>query len=218
MGAAAPKRGKREIKALIAGARRPERTVDICLRGDLAAEMAEAERAIINLEQQRGGDSLAGNPAARDLARRQEALREEMLAHTVQFRLRGVSRRRWTELLAQYPPREGNKADEAMGMNLDDCIEALVKECVVEPELDDDDWDHLLAEALTDGTYEMLTNAAWGVNQRDISVPFSHAASQILKNSGSGQRQPSGSESPSSGSTAGSQQPEPSTSTTPPAG
>lgn len=195
MGAASPKRPKREVKALLQQARRAERTVEICLRGDLRDQMAEIEDQIMRLEAEaKHGNSLAGNPEAVALARRQQALNEQVKENTLTFRLRGVSQRRWTELVAQHPPREDNQKDLVMGYNLDDLVEALARECTVEPELDADDWDHLLGEALTDAQWDVLSNAVWAVNQRDVDVPFSLAASRILQNSERESRQPDASE------------------------
>jgi hypothetical protein len=215
MGAPAPKKSKREIKALLAGARRSERTVPICLRGDLVAEMQDIERDLLRLEATRSA-SLEGDPEAVPLAERAAALREEMLAHTVTFVVRAVARRRWTELMAAHPPREGDEADKVLGVNLDDMVEVLLRECTVEPQLDDDDWEHLLSEVLSDAQYEALTTAVWAVNTRDVSVPFSPAASRILQSSTSGSKPPGGSESPYADSTAGNPKSTPSTSTTTP--
>lgn len=186
MGAPAPKKSKREVQALIKAGRRPERTVSICMRADLQAEVQEVERQIMELEKApAGAESLAGDPRARELSARHDLLRAQMIEHSVEFRLRGLSRRRWTELVAQYPPGKDNEADQMLGIAMDDFTEALVRQCTVEPELDDEDWDHLLGEVLTDGTYTLLGSAAWGVNKRDVNIPFSPAASQLRQTSDS---------------------------------
>lgn len=184
MGAPAPKRSSRDVKALIKGARRPERTVLVCLRADLQAEIGDLERQLAEIEDR--GSSLAGNPQARALAERQQQVRDEMHEHTVTFRVRGLSRERWTRLVAEFPARKDNDADKALGVNLDDFAEAMLRECIVEPTLDEEDWSQLLTEALTDATYNLLVNACWGVNQRDVDIPFSRAASLILQNSAPG--------------------------------
>lgn len=190
MGAPTAKRSKRDVKALLATARRPERSVDICVRADLQDRYAELERKIMDLEAKTGA-SLAGNAEARSTAEAQAELRDKMLDASVRFTLRGLSRREWTDLVAQYPPREGNEADKAMGFNIDDFVEALIRASIVEPALDDDDWRTLLEDVLTEATYEVLTNAAWSVNKRDVSVPFSRAGLQILGTSESGPASPS---------------------------
>jgi hypothetical protein len=77
-----------DIKSMLNGARLPERTVPICLRGDLVAEHEELERQLEEANR-RASDSLAGNGAG-ELADRIEALQEEMRAATVTFRVRAL--------------------------------------------------------------------------------------------------------------------------------
>lgn len=183
MGAPSPKK-QQKVKDIIAGARRPERTVLVCLRADLQDAYGDLERQLMQIERE-GAPSLAGNPRARALAEEQEAVREQMLEHTLKIRLRGLPRREYNALVAQYPPRDGNPGDKAMGFNVDDAVEALIRTCTVDPLLDEDDWTNLL-DGMTDATYELLTEAAWAVNKRDVSVPFSRAGSQILRTSEAG--------------------------------
>jgi hypothetical protein len=70
----------------------PERTVEICLRGDLVAEHQQAERELERAEKQ-AGNSLAGNGAA-EIAERIQALEAEMQENVYEFRLRGLPKRR----------------------------------------------------------------------------------------------------------------------------
>lgn len=209
--------------ALIMGAKRAEDVVPICMRADLEAEVTELERQIVQLQTQAQVEatSLAGPqrpPELLELARQQEALREQMREATIPFRLRALPPRRWTELLAKFPPRKGNKNDERNGVNVDEHAEVMVRECLVFPKLSDSQWMHLLTDALSDGSWNKLVQAAWNVNQRDADVPFSLAGWQILRNSGTGLKPPSPSASPFGDLTGGSPSSSPSTSTTTAAG
>ena len=209
--------------ALIMGAKRAEDVVPVCMRADLEAEITELERRIVQLqtESQVEASSLAGAqrpPELLELARRQESLQAEMREATVPFRLRALPPRRWTELLAKFPPRKGNKNDERNGVNVDEHAEVMVRECLVFPRLSDAQWMHLLTDALSDGSWNKLVQAAWAVNQRDSDVPFSLAGWQILRTSGTGSKPPNGSASPFGDLTGGSPLLSPSTSTTTPAG
>lgn len=184
-------RSKAEIKALIAGARRPERVVPIPMRGDLMAEIGLLEVRLAELQAAAAGPaaSLSGSAEARQVAEHLEQLRAQMQESCIEFRVRGLARTRakgrgsaaptWDELVEANPPREGNVKDREAGVNMDEFHEQLLRACLVDPVLDDDDWAALL-EALTDGTYSTLVGHCYGVNQRDVDVPFSFAASQIL--------------------------------------
>lgn len=193
-----------DVKALIASARLPERSVEICLHPDLMAELQDLERQLEEADaRHRSSGSLAGGDRV-EIAQKMEAVRERMKAHTVKFRLRAVPRRRWTALVAEHPPRPGVERDTVMGLNEETFFEAMVRECTVEPDLDDKDWATLLDEALSDAQWGVLTNAAWAVNARDVDVPFSRAASRILQTSAPESSAPNGLASASNGSTAGS--------------
>lgn len=180
------KKSKKDIKALIASAKLPERTVPVCLNADLSAELQELERQLEVSEQQRraGEGSLASGSESRVLAGQIEAVREQMLDTTVVFRLRAMPRRRFRKMQDDFPPREGNSIDAMSGVDTEGMTEPLVRACVVEPELDDEDWSNLLDEEtgrLSEGQWTVLANAAWAINARDANVPFSRTASRILQ-------------------------------------
>jgi hypothetical protein len=172
-----------DIKAALAAAKLPECSVPLCLRGDLVAEFEALERKLQGLEQPAGGASLAGVPQRRELAEQLEALRQEMTDASVEFRLRALPRRRWSELMLKHPPLDGNDGDRAMGINEQSFFEAMVGECLVDPQLTADELSHLLDEVLTSAQYDQISMAAWRLNRRDVDVPFSRAASRILQSS-----------------------------------
>lgn len=173
-----------DITEALAGAKLPEKTVPICLRGDLQAEFERLEAQLV--EAQRGtSDSLAAGGRVRELAEQIEALRAEMAAATVTFVLRAVPRRRWTALVAEHPPRDDQQLDRVLGVNEETFTSVLIRECTVDPQMAGEQWDRL-DEALTEFQWQKLFNAAWSLNARDVDVPFSHAASTILRASAAG--------------------------------
>lgn len=176
----------KNFKTMLAEAKLPEKTVPICLRGDLAADFEEAERRLIEANKTRG-DSLAGAPELGALAEQVEQLREQMRQHFYTFRLRALPKRDWRALVAAHPPRrvdgpdgepEVHEDDKYVGVNADTFFDAMIRACLVDPELDEQEWAHL-AEVLSDKQYEALSTAAWGVNRSDVDVPFSRVASLI---------------------------------------
>jgi hypothetical protein len=169
-------------------AKLPERTVPICLRGDLVADHEALEREL-KAAQDRPVDSLEGNGVGA-LVDRIEALQDEMREFTEDFRLRALPRRQFRELVAAHPPRRDPDSndpvqeDAVLGVNRETFFDALIRAAVVEPELADDEWTELFDEKLTDRQYGDLEDAAWFLNRAEVDVPFSHAASRAKRSSG----------------------------------
>lgn len=180
------------IKALIASSRRSERTVAICLRGDLQATFEDLERQLAEIERTpRPVDHrLTGPvppPGARQVAEQIQALRKQMQAATVIFRLRALSPRAWDDLAAAHPPRKtddgGVHPSDIIGVNSATFFTPLIRACTVAPVLDDDDWAMLLGDGehgLTNRQFEELGEAAWAQNRRSVDIPFSRAASALM--------------------------------------
>ena len=194
-----------KAKELIRAAKLPETVVPVCLQADLVAEFEDAERELA--QEQRGvRDSLASGGREREISERIEALRAQMLDHTIDFRLRAMPRQTWKAFVAAHPPRkaDGGSVDERdryIGLNVETFPVGLVRQSVVDPELDDEDWRVLLGDddeerarreaegkpveggVLTDRQFDDLQNAAWKLNRHEVDVPFSLAASRILQTS-----------------------------------
>lgn len=175
---------KKNALDLIAAARLPERTVQLCLRGDLLAEHAELE-ARLAVARRASADSLAGNADAVRISHDIEALQELMAEHTIELRLRALPRRQWAELVAKHPPRrdDGGRTLDAdtSGVNVDAFMAEVLHRCIVDPELPEAEFARLVDECLTDAQYGQLTETVWTLNRSEVSVPFSRAASTILR-------------------------------------
>jgi len=198
----------KNFKAMIAEARPSERSVPICLRGDLVADHQAAVRELDRAEKA-PADSLAGS-GTRELAERITALEDQMLENSITFRIRGVPRTKFHALIGEHPPRRDPETNEiidrdrATMVNFEAFFNALLKACTVEPELDDEDWLNLLGHtederakleaegraadivegSLSQPQWDKLTDAAWFVNGKDVDIPFSHAASRMRQASG----------------------------------
>jgi hypothetical protein len=166
-------------------ARLPERTVDICLRGDLQAEWEDLHRQLAEVEAQQAGDKRLNSGGAADKIGQQIAtVQDQMRGDTIVFRLRAKSKRAWNDLLKEHPPRKGNETDETLGYNPDSFMPAAIRACTYSPDdLDDALWEDLLDERLTEHQYASLQNAVMALNVRQVSVPNSYAASRILRGS-----------------------------------
>lgn len=175
----------KNFKTMLAAAKLPEREIPVCLRGDLAAEHEAAER---DLEQAQkvASDSLAGNGAAA-IVERIEGLEALMREHSYPFRLRALPRHEFRGLMTSHPPRRKDDGDGILeedvnlGVNRETFFPAMIRSAVVDPELTEDEWRDLLDHKLTDYQFQELAWAAWSLNNSEVSVPFSHAASRTKR-------------------------------------
>ena len=170
--------GKPDPAAVIAAAKPAERTVEICLRGDLVAEVENLERQM----RDHRTDRMVGNPQGHKLAQQVERLRADMRASTIVVRLRAMSRRDFQKFVAEHGPRDGNADDQATGINTDTYFDDLIKACAVEPDLSADQWDALL-DACNTKQWDDLSAAAFQLNTQRVTVPFSAAASLLTPTS-----------------------------------
>lgn len=182
---------KSSFKAKLAGAKLPERTVELCLNGDLIAKHEEAERELEAAEKT-AVDSLAGTGAG-PIIERIDALEAEMQEATQTFTLRALPHRRspkddrptYRELMKAHPPRraadgEVVESDAESGYNVDAFNEALVRLSVIDPVLDEDDWAELFT-VISEGQFSVLAVASLLLNRSPVSVPFSQAASEAKR-------------------------------------
>jgi len=176
-----------DVDAILAGAKLPERTVKLCLRGDLQADLEVAEQALAQAKvAAESSDSLAGSGAGvREAEARVEQIRATMVDHVLPLRLRALPRLAFTALTAQFPPRPDNPGDRALGADESQLMPRLVRASVVDPVLTAEQWDRLDL-VLTDRQWDELSWAAWGLNRGEVSVPLSSAASPTAQSSGLG--------------------------------
>ena len=187
MGAPVKKKPKRDHKALLAGAKLPERSVDVCLRADLFAEAEGIHRELQQAESERDAAtaSLASGSESRVKAEQLQAVRDEMLDHTLTLRFRALPRKGKRNLALRYPPREDNLGDLAEGVNVEAMTEALIPLCLVDPVFDAEDWEAFEAST-SDGQWLPIAAAVWAINNQDVEVPFSRTASRIIQTSSEG--------------------------------
>lgn len=175
-----------DLDVLLGEARLPEKTVELCLRGDLVAEVEDLERRLAAAQAADRPGMLTSGAEARRLAEQIEQLRTQMRDASVTFRLRAMHRREWRALLDAHPPRRDEHGQllqqDTIGLNSATFFDALIRASVVEPQLTDQQWE-LLFDRLTSRQYDDLHSTAWRLNRNEVDVPFSHAASAILRTS-----------------------------------
>lgn len=195
---------KPSIKAAIKQAKAAEATVTVCLRGDLVKAIEQLEQRKIEILAG-GSDSLVP-PDTSAVDKEIAELEERRDQVTFEFRLRELSYRRWDQLETAHPPRDGKWER----VNAATFLPAVVRASVVEPKLDDEDWNDLLGvrfkhtgdckldtdtdneactcrePVLSKSQFGRLADTAVNLNSaKDAQVPFSVIASMIRQVSGS---------------------------------
>lgn len=170
--------------------RRPEGVVELCT--DLALR-SDWESAVADLDEARKSrsDRLVNSSVA-ELAERVLALESSMSEVTHVFRLRALPRRRWQELVLEFPARDGNAVDESMGVDHSRFFDAVLMEpgavfAVVEKvsgePVDFDpakDWQGL-ADEMTDAQWNDFASKVLELNRAVTSVPKSLLASRLME-------------------------------------
>lgn len=173
---------KADVSKLLASAKRPERTVVLCMRGDLQADWEDLDRKLIAARTQRVATLAGGTEEEAGFAAKIQELEAEMAENSITFRLRALPRRQFLELTQAHPPRAGDERDKSIGLNADTYYDALIGACLLEPELEQDELTEFL-DLLTSRQFEELMEAAWNLNRGDVSVPFSYTASRTTRSS-----------------------------------
>lgn len=178
------------IDDVIAAARLPEKTVVLCLRGDLQAQWEELERRL-GVVRERPDEPLGGHPEERELAEKMEAIREEMRSHEVTFRFRGMGSKAYSDLLLKHRADNNDDGDDqaADGLNWKTYTIALVAACAIDPVMSEVQVDKL-TEVIHGRAWDELVGAALVVNQSQVSVPFSLAGSAIRAATAPSSKQP----------------------------
>lgn len=174
------------LKDKLAGARRPEQTVSVCLRGDLHARVQELTKQL-NAAELNAAVSLAGGTGVSELRAEIDELQQQIREHSIELTFQALPRSRWSQLVGEHAPRTTDQhvADRTFGINTDEFFPALLRESLIAPEMDEGDWASLLDEAINDAQYDELVTCVWNLNRKAVPVPLSSAASPTPRTTGS---------------------------------
>ena len=167
------------IEDVLALARPVERVVRVCLRGDLLAEWDRLESRLQAARASGVRGSLAAPAPGVDIAQRMEDLGEQIAAAQQEFRVRGLSSKGMSDLIAAHPPVHGEKS----AWDPDTFVPALLAACVVDPVMTVEQAMALLAVLNRDQT-NALFGAAWDASTGAVDIPFSDAVSETLRGTG----------------------------------
>jgi hypothetical protein len=172
----APK--SKSTKELLAAAKLPERSVSICLRGDLVADINALERELAaEVAEQTTNKRLGSKSKAKELADAIEGKRAEMAESTLDMRLRALTAGRWRELVRKYPPTKDDQT--GLGVDLLPFMGEAIPASVVEPaDMDEDDW-QTFNDNVPPSEINRLMNLVWELNTQGVDIPKSRLASVV---------------------------------------
>ncbi|NYV73181.1 hypothetical protein [Streptomyces sp. UH6] len=164
------------IADILKAAKPRERTVRLCLSGDLAGEAARLQDEIARVTGESWEPmSMADRHPARALAEQLAEINRQIKDSETEFRFRYIGDRKYSDLMAAHPAKDENQAFDS-----ETFPRALISASCVDPVMDEDQAAELF-EVITQGQVKELFDAAWDVHtSRSGAVPFSLAASALL--------------------------------------
>lgn len=162
----------------------PEVRTQIVLRPDLVDEWEKANAALENAEAAAAAskrmNGQAGQPA--NLKKLAEAVRKaesEIEATSPWFTFRAIPAEDYQSMCAKHPPRKDDQLDAYAGHNREAVENALVRECLIDPEFSDEGWATLKA-TLSPSEWAEMRNSALQANGESVKPPKSLRASLLL--------------------------------------
>lgn len=162
------------IEAILKKAKPRERTVMVCMRGDLAGEAERLSEELSRTSEDWEPSDLTEEHPGRVISAQLKAVREQVRAAEVPFLLRYTGDRAYSDLMAAHPADNDNEA-----FNTDTFPRALIAASCVDPVMTEEQVIELF-EVINEGEIKKLFDAAWDVHNSSDLVPFSLAASALL--------------------------------------
>lgn len=166
------------FEELIAGAKRPTDSVQLCLRGDLTGPYRELERQLRTAS--RTAPSLAERSPAALIAEQMRAIEVQMAAAEKRFDLEAMLPKDWSDFYGTQPEKKKDEADEAFKGRWFVWVCNLVSRSVVAPVVMTPEQVAQLCDVLSARQWDQLTDSAYGLNANEVAVPFSVAVSALI--------------------------------------
>jgi hypothetical protein len=162
------------IDDILKQAKRRERTVMVCIRGDLAGEAERLAAEIARTSEDWEPSDLTEEHPGRALAEQLKTVRNQIREAEVPFLLRYIGDRAYSDLLAKHP----SDKDEEL-FDSETFPRALIAASCADPVMTEEQVAELF-EVINEGEIKKLFDAAWEVHHASDVVPFSLAASALL--------------------------------------
>ncbi|MGM9380345.1 hypothetical protein [Streptomyces antibioticus] len=162
------------IEDILKQAKPRERTVQVCIRGDLASEVERLTDELAAVAGNWQPQSIADEHPGRKIAAELEKARTAAKAAEEAFTLRYIGDRRYHDLLAAHPSGDPNELFDDRTFP-----KALIVASCVDPQMTAEQAEALF-EIVNQGEQKKLFDAAWEVHNGANVSPFSLAASALL--------------------------------------
>ncbi|MEU7384011.1 hypothetical protein ACIOC2_20390 [Streptomyces sp. NPDC088337] len=162
------------IEDILKQAKPRERTVPVCIRGDLAGEAERLADELSRVSEDWEPTDLTEQHPGRKIAAQLKKVREQVRKAEVPFTLRYIGDKAYSDLLAAHPGEDDGKLFHSVTFP-----RALIVASCVDPVMTEKQAAELF-EKLNQGEIDKLANAAWDVNTSADIAPFSLAASALL--------------------------------------
>ncbi|MFE2140180.1 hypothetical protein ACFXA3_00170 [Streptomyces sp. NPDC059456] len=163
-----------DISEILKAAKRPQKSVFLCLAGDKQAELERLEKELASLGDAWAPGSLAETDPKKKLAGRVSAARKAVRDSEVEFRFEALGAKAWSDLLAAHPPKK--KGD---GFDPETFAPALIAACAIDPVMTVEQVGELF-DVLNHAQRDTLWQGAFEANTEATGIPFSLTASGIL--------------------------------------
>ncbi|WP_411078526.1 hypothetical protein [Streptomyces sp. cmx-10-25] len=151
-----------------------ERTVKVCIRGDLAGRVQSLTEELATVSEDWEPTDLTEEHPGRRIAADLKQARDQARAAEVPFTVRYIGDRAYSDLVAAHPSDDENEL-----FKLETFTPALIAAACADPVMTLDQVKALF-EVINEGEIKKLFEAAWDVHHSADVVPFSLAASALL--------------------------------------
>jgi hypothetical protein len=162
------------IEDILAQATPRERTVKVCIRGDLAGEAERLQDELSRVSEDWEPADLTDVHPGRELAAQLKELQQQIRGAEVPFKLRYIGDRAYSDLMAANPSK-----DDSQAFDSETFPRALIAASCVDPVMSEEQVTELF-EKINEGEIKKLFDAAWDVHNSSDIVPFSLLASGLL--------------------------------------
>jgi hypothetical protein len=162
------------IEEILKQASPRQRTVPVCIRGDLASEVEHLAEQMSRATKEWEPTSIADEHPGRRIAAELKAAQEAVKAAEVPFVLQFIGDRAYSDLLAEHPSDNPNELFDERTFP-----KALIVASCVDPKMTAEQATELF-EKINRGEQKKLFDAAWEVHTATDVSPFSLAASALL--------------------------------------
>lgn len=174
------------------GITRSTSTVRLCTDMGLAAQHETLTAALEAERAKPDSGMLVGNPEAKRLAEEITALEDRMKASTVVIEHRALTRKRWAELMAAHPAREGDEQDASFGVNVSTFVDAALADAITGAARASDgepvdgftgaDWPEV-ADEISNAQWQAFAFDLFRLNNGVTAGPTSRTASLVMRSS-----------------------------------